>query len=348
MFNRQFENVEVNTTDSIKLNAPMIPKFRFALAKKYKTLDNILILTNGGLGDVVCAEPTVRWARKNFPTSIITVSTNYPELFNHLGIDAFITLNEYNAMPEHELIKKYNFFSTLYPHETLPSEFMEQHQIFHVDYCSISAFGIQLEDKTIRLRTNSDNENKINSLIDTTQPVVVLHAGVTWKSKILPTEYLDELVYYLNQNNVVPIIIGSDKTQNKDASFKVPTAGRFIDLTNKLEVMDLVYLLQNADAVITNESSPLHIAASSSKANIAFFATAKRPELLMHYRPLKGYKMKNFAKSGRWDKQYTPWQDYDYGALAENFDITGWLEDPKTVVDWALNSIHFPIKPSIS
>lgn len=143
----------------------------------------------------------------------------------------------------------------------------------------------------------------------------------------------------MNEYGIEPVIVGSDNCLNVGASFVKPTKGKYKDLTNKLTVMELTCLLQNADGLITNESSPLHIAASESRCLIAFFATAKRPELLLHYRPTKGFRMKNFALNGKWNKPLVPWEDFDLAPIPEGFDITEWLVTPYKVVEWVMSNI---------
>src|ERR1700728_2531667 len=61
-----------------------IPGFRRLIAEQDKTENNLLIQTNGGIGDLICAEPAIRFATQHFGETNISLESDHPELFQHL------------------------------------------------------------------------------------------------------------------------------------------------------------------------------------------------------------------------------------------------------------------------
>ena len=54
-------------------------------SEKYNYKKHIHIIVNGGLGDQLCAEPVIRYMKKNlYPDDEIVVTSNWPRIFEHL------------------------------------------------------------------------------------------------------------------------------------------------------------------------------------------------------------------------------------------------------------------------
>src|ERR1035437_3929426 len=70
--------------DTIQIPARMMPGFRTNEAIQNKVERNLLFKTWGGLGDQICAEPTIRYAFKEFKDCTISLATEHPGLFDHL------------------------------------------------------------------------------------------------------------------------------------------------------------------------------------------------------------------------------------------------------------------------
>jgi hypothetical protein len=78
-----------------------------------------------------------------------------------------------------------------------------------------------------------------------------------------------------------------------------------IDLRDQLSVSELVALLKGCKFVVTNDSSPIHIAAAG-EAFIAFVASCKHPDFLYHWRKGQfGWRMKDFGHDGLYN--YMSW-----------------------------------------
>jgi hypothetical protein len=112
-----------------------------------------------------------------------------------------------------------------------------------------------------------------------------------------------------------------------------------LDLRNKLSINDSIWLLQRAAVLLTNDSSPLHMAASG-KAFIGYIATCKHPDLITHWRQGKWqWRETNFGKGGIWDTvNFCPNKGEKVEAeFVDQKLLESWLPDPYAMADWALS-----------
>lgn len=61
-----------------------IPGIKTSQAVERGVEKNLIFKTWGGLGDQICAEPTLRFALKTFKGCDISLASEHPELFAHL------------------------------------------------------------------------------------------------------------------------------------------------------------------------------------------------------------------------------------------------------------------------
>lgn len=318
----------------------MNPSYNVNYALEQGTSTNFLIKTWGGLGDQVCAEPIIRYALNNFQKDGVSISlaSECPELFTHLKFKKV-----YDLRKEKPDFSKYLVFNTIEP----PTHFLwlyMSHLLTHcVDFSSICAFRLMLpiQDKEIRLK-GSFSKRKASSIAIQVQELlskdkkklVFLHAGRHWPSKTFPKKWWDSVITKLIKCDKIPVLIGKDTDDNR-GTVDVNTDS-CLDLRNKLTIKELIYFLQKAYIVITNDSSPLHIAASG-KAHIGFIASCKHPDYITHWRRGKwGWRMKNFSKDGIWN--YTnnnPSREdtYEVGECSPEL-MAKILPDPSEIENW--------------
>jgi ADP-heptose:LPS heptosyltransferase len=175
---------------------------------------------------------------------------------------------------------------------------------------------------------------------------VVIHPGRHWVTKTFPKDWWDEVISEFILNRVQPTLIGANLDDNKRGTVDVNATG-CMDLRDKLSIMESVELLQHASVVLTNDSAPLHMAASGN-AWIGFFSTVRHPDFTMHWRPTPmgenqfGYKMQDLAKGCIY--QTTDVSPARNGAKYDVIDqptLRSWLPDPADVVKWALDRLAF-------
>jgi hypothetical protein len=280
----------------LAIPAHMIPTHVVAEAFKNKTQSNYLIHTYGGLGDLVCSEPAIRFALKKFVKAKISVITKTPDLYRHLELE-----NLFDANKDLVDVNKYIVFSAYRSPNELFWEYLTHMACHPVDFSSISMWRMQMpiEDKEIRLPDYSPSDKELCNLIASSpRKCVLVHAGRHWPSKTFPKLWYDTLLTEFLREGFKVVLIGKD--QGETGYVNVDPRG-CIDLRDRLDVKDLICALKWAKFVFSNDSSPIHIAAAGN-AFIGFVATIKHPDFLTHWRQGQfGYKTKNFGLDGAWN-----------------------------------------------
>lgn len=275
----------------IDVPAKQIPSFRYKIAMDQK-IKQIMMTTWGGLGDQVCAEPSLRYAFKLFKEYEISLLTSFPEMFTHLPFKNIFSKKDASSLNEDEWL----VIHTNHPNNNMTRDFVTHHFTQCVDFSSLCAFQRQLPiiDRQIILPSW-----EINLKID---PKIVIHPGRHWKSKSFPKQWWDEVIKKISETYSGVIIVGKDIDQ-ETGTIDVDIPSNCVDLRNKLSLPELTMLLKIAQIVITNDSAPLHIAASGN-AHIVFIATCKEPDYLFHWRHSEfGWRMYNLGLDGLWNHQ---------------------------------------------
>ncbi len=312
-----------------------VPSFRQLLAKERGTTENILIISPYALGDCVCSEPAIRYAIEAFKGCKISIATHYPELFSHLQIEKFYVRDE---KPDFD---KYNVYECYHSAESLQSEYVHNFNMAIEDYIATSLFKgqIPVADRDIRCR------GEMPRFPPGFQNKVIIHPGKSWLSKSFPKEWWDQVIQGIAVSGVTPILIGAVIDNGKRGTVDVDTKG-CQDLRNKLTVTESLGLLQNAEVVLTNDSAPLHMAASG-KAHIGFMSTVRHADFIKHWRKDEtgenqwGYRMRDFARGTMW----TPQDMNPITAAGKKYDVIDyatmmkWLPEPETLVQWTMQKL---------
>lgn len=322
------EKINLNSRTSIPTNH--IPIFRTTWAIQNKVERKILLRTWGGIGDQVCAEPTLRYAIKMFKGCEIYLASHVPDLFKHLPFKRVFNLEE--ELPNYN---KFFVFETITPPDdsNLVWQFMNHMITNCVDFPSLCAFRLQLPiaDKEIKL---TGKEPESSNLL---KGRVVIHPGKHWQSKTFPKDFWDDTIKYLVDRKITPVIIGANADDNR-GTVDVDTTG-CLDYRNKLSLAETTWVLQNARVLLTNDSAPLHMAASGD-AYIGYVATIKHPDMITHWRKGKWqWREQNFGRGGIWDIiDFCPnkEQQLDVEKVPEEL-LRSWLPHPSDFAAWAVD-----------
>jgi hypothetical protein len=327
------ENRRFGRNDPMKIPAMFHPGFRTSLAIQDGVERNLLITTWGGLGDQICAEPTIRYALREFRDCDISLASERPELFSHLKFKEVFNLKKVRPIYENYL----TFETITPPDESNMVWLFFSHMLTNcVDFPSMCAFRLQLpiKDREVLLVPHPAAETPAvpNS--------IVVHAGKHWPSKTFPKDWWDEVILHLINKGLTPVLIGADTDDNR-TTVDVDTIG-CIDLRNKLSVLQSVSLLQNSKVLLTNDSAPLHMAVSGD-AWIGFIATCKHPDYITHWR--KGqwsYKMHNLGLGGIWDLVDNVPNKSEKITVDEIDEATlrTWLPEAEKVAEWAASKVY--------
>lgn len=329
---------KIDPNQRVSIPVTFHPGFRSAIAQQNGVHRTLLLKTWGGLGDQICAEPTLRHALNHFKDCTISLASHIPEVFAHLKFHKVFDSTE--VMP---IWEKYFVFETITPPDqtNMVWLFFNHMLVNCVDFPSMCAFRKQLPNEEKEIILTPPRPKIADSL-----PArgIYVHPGKHWPSKTFPKDWWDQVLQRLVEKGAVPIIIGADSDDNK-TTVDVDTKG-CIDLRNKTSITETIYLLQRSSVLLTNDSSPLHMAASynpndseTRKNWIGFVATCKHPDLISHWRNGQwSYREVNHGKGGMWDiVDDLPNKTED--VLVDKVDddqLLKWLPNPQDFADWAI------------
>jgi hypothetical protein len=317
----------------------MLPGYRYEQALKAGTTRKIILRTWGGIGDQICAEPTLRFALKAFNHSEVSLATPFPKLFSHLSFKRVFDLGE-----EQPVWENYFVFDTIVPSDHLMWTFISHAITNCVDFPSLCAFRLHLPntDKEVHLPVRKETVSReLQTLVENQRHrMVVVHAGKHWPSKTFPKDWWDQVLNELQALNLTPVLIGADADDNR-STVDVDVTG-CIDLRNKTSLTESVWLTQQAKVLLTNDSSPLHMAVTGD-AWIGYVATCKHPDYITHWRNGSwSWRMENLGLGGVWDTMsFCPNVTEEIKVdLVDETILRSWLPEPKKVALWTENKMQ--------
>lgn len=299
---------------------------------EYKYPQNIVITVSAGMGDQLCAEPAIRYTQKMYPDANIVVLTHWPRLFEHLSCPV-INHEDWKGMADCFL----SFYSC-------PNEDEATHNLSHVmfhptDFASISMVRktIPNHEKNIKLKLIPEEVSYIYDLIEkqrtTTKPTVLLHAGRWWPSKTLPMEWWQEVVNKLSEKLTVVLIGKTIDEKQGYLPLECPEDG--IDFRDLISLGELLALVSQTKCLVTNDSSPLHIAGAFDNW-IVTFPTCKHADHILPFRNgTQYYKTKALCKSLLLDDLETRHTSFDtetIDTIPKGKNLYDYLPDVDTVV----------------
>ena len=295
-----------------------------------------VVSVSAGMGDQLCAEPAIRYMQKLYPESEFIVVTHFPRLFQHLDCQV-CDHDEWTGIDRTVMVT-----------HTCPDDTQAKHHFSHVlfhptDFASMSMYRMTIphHEKTIRLEVKDQDlegiEHALNSVPED-RPLVLVHPGKWWESKTFPVEWWQEVIDGLAQNFTVGLI---GKTLSEEQGYlpvECPESG--IDFRDSTTLGELVALISKAPLLITNDSSPLHIAGAFDNW-VMVIPTAKHPDHILPFRNgTQYYKTKALYKK-------ILMQDLELRATEIDLDTINivprgksfneYLPDPETVIREALS-----------
>lgn len=250
---------------------------------EYKYKKNIFIWALGGLGDIISAEPTIRYIRNVAykDAEIYLMSKDY-EIYDHIeGIE----LSKDYPKKEFDAVMEIN------THQVPWEEFgkLAPFQFTHpIDWTSMRALGRQLpdSDKQIKLSFTEQDMEKVLSIYSQPEELVLVHAGVGWESKTFPVEYWNSIISELQSEGFKVGLIGRDMKFEQHVTSHtyqpVITEG-CVDFRDKLSIKELFALVSKAKILISNDSMPVHVAGAFDN-HIILIPTCKHPDHIMPFR----------------------------------------------------------------
>jgi hypothetical protein len=306
-------------------------------APDYKYRQQIFVWSLGGLGDVICAEPTIRYMREViYNDADIHVLSKQHELYRHIDVERF----DEDSFPKKE-------FDAIYEMNTHPTAydkfsdfgvafgFYVPHGFVHpVDWVSLNNLNRQLplKDREIHLEITDE---------PCEEGLVLIHPGKGWETKTFPLDWWQKIVDDLSLVFKVGIIGKHVTDEHGYVPIKCPSNA--VDLRDKLNLQQLINVISKSKMVISNDSAPIHIAGAFDT-NIILIPTTKHPDLLLPYRN-GGQYYKAAAVCGKLIEDANSGRATDCtGWMLSNFrngkKIEDYLPKPEEVINKAVEMLN--------
>ncbi|MGL4534658.1 MAG: glycosyltransferase family 9 protein [Fusobacteriaceae bacterium] len=116
-------------------------------------------------------------------------------------------------------------------------------------------------DYEIDIYPGLEEKNKLDEILKkySNKKIVTIAPGSKWFTKKWPLEYFNRVIEKLEENSeIVQIIIGGQE----EKLLNVKLGKNVLDLRGKTSLLDLGEILKRSEIVLTNDSSPVHIASA--------------------------------------------------------------------------------------
>ena len=256
----------------------------------------ILIIHTAFIGDIVLSTPLIKKLRDTYPKAEITYLTtpvgasilrNNPHLNHiieydkrgeHKGIKGFwaiakkLKMEAYNLVitPHRYLRSTFLTFLTGAPirrgYDSAVASFLYNERV-HYDKSKhevekLLSFVPKDEGKRyeIEIFPTELEVEKVDKLLEKRrEKVVVVAPGSKWFTKKWPLEYFNRVIKELEKREDTTVVVVGGK---EEMFFNMPLANTTIDLRGKTTLLELAEVIRRADIVLTNDSSPIHIASA--------------------------------------------------------------------------------------
>ena len=256
----------------------------------------ILIIHTAFIGDIVLSTPLIKKLRDTYPKAEITYLTtpvgasilrNNPHLNHiieydkrgeHKGIKGFwaiakkLKMEAYNLVitPHRYLRSTFLTFLTGAPirrgYDSAAASFLYNERV-HYDKSKhevekLLSFVPKDEGKRyeIEIFPTELEVEKVDKLLEKRrEKVVVIAPGSKWFTKKWPLEYFNRVIKELEKREDTTVVVVGGK---EEMFFNMPLANTTIDLRGKTTLLELAEVIRRADIVLTNDSSPIHIASA--------------------------------------------------------------------------------------
>ncbi len=262
----------------------------------------ILIIHTAFIGDIVLSTPLIKKLRDTYPKAEITYLTtpvgasilrNNPHLTHiieydkrgeHKGVKGFwliakkLKMEAYNLVitPHRYLRSSFLTFLTGAPirrgYDTAAGKFVYNEKI-HYDKSKhevekLLSFIPKDDGKRyeIELFPSGIERERVDELLSNSKKnIIVLAPGSKWFTKKWPLEYFNELIRELKRREDVTLIIVGGK---EEQLLNIPMYEGMIDLRGKTTLLELAEVIRRARIIVTNDSSPIHIASAFPEVRI--------------------------------------------------------------------------------
>lgn len=303
-----------------------------------QTKPRILVKVEGGLGDQVSAEASLRYLReKIYPTADIQIECRTPRVFDHLGLPTHLISRLSDTLPNSDDYTLLETFSNKGPIAQALCFLVSHISNYHA--ASLLSRELPLLNKTVRLMVYEEDRRALSQLLSGIDPrsLILVHAGKSWGSKTFPREWWQATIDLLAAAGLTVCLIGQKAGGGSDdlTSFVEVSAPRgAVDLRNKLSLGVLFALMEAAPVLLSNDSSPIQIAGAFDNW-IVMIPSCKHPDFVFPYRHgTPYYKTRAVCKRLLVDDRL--FEPITGVPLVPNYEVPDWtpyLPEPKNILE---------------
>lgn len=103
------------------------------------------------------------------------------------------------------------------------------------------------------------------------QPLVLLHPGTRWESKLWKQEYWATLGDLLQKNNTQVVFTGSAEDRALVGKIRAEMRAPSVTTAGELSLKELAFLQSRAEVMVTPDSGPMHLAVAMGTPVVALF-----------------------------------------------------------------------------
>ena len=235
-----------------------------------------------GLGDLICATPTIRVLSKSY-NSNITVLSQMPELFK---MNPFVEKSFKSTSVDKEYFNENYIMHNSFYNMGKKNERGIEYKHNRIDIRQLHAInlGFQLLPNEMDCFYQPTEESKFHF---PEKQYVVIHPVVTWQSRTWDAANWMNLTKALNDKGYYVVSIGKDSAETGFFNVDKPVFNFEIEhgmnLMNKTSISDCWHIINNAHSFITMDSGLLHLA-STTNAKIVMLGSSIDPYYRIPYR----------------------------------------------------------------
>jgi hypothetical protein len=232
-----------------------------------------------GLGDLICATPTIKKLSEAYESKILVVS-KMPELFK---MNPYVEKSLKNSSVDMEYIKKeYIVHNSFYLVGKKDERGIEhKHNMMDIRQFHAIHLGFMLSGGEMSCIYNPTEEPKNN--ID--GKYIVIHPVNSWPNRTWSEENWIKLSDELVEMGYKVVAVGKDSSETGFFNVNKPVHqvnDKVINLLNKTSISETWHLINNAAAVITMDSGILHLAGTTNT-TIIHLGSSIKPEFRIPY-----------------------------------------------------------------
>lgn len=321
--------------------SPMLPITIRETAQTWESANwmgkrSIVVVCNNGMGNQIATIPVIEYLAEIHPEYEIYIQTIFTEVFEHLKNEQIKVVKPGETTPKYAIWRSTAQFGAMTDVCSHPT-----------DFHSISLIKRQLPMEKRRIRFK---EKPCGVVLP--KNTIVIHAGKSgWKSKDAPREFWFDIILGLQNVGFPVAMIG----QRDWSTIKEGYGAHYFEqadfnLTN-LPLAETADVIRQGWFLLSNDSMPVHLAGAYDN-HIGLITIAKRPELILPYRPNDN---KTISWTGKplWEVTKEP----VILVPGSGFSWSNWHEgmafpNPKEIIEniWRIAQLveQFPVKEKVA